>query len=81
MTQLVLEVSNFLTKPIEGLFDFLKTWNAAIRRNNEYKQTIKELSALTDKELNDIGIARGDIYAVARGDEDMIRSVNSNLKG
>jgi len=82
MTQLVLEVSNFLTKPIEGLFDFLKTWNDAIRRNKEYHQTIKELSVLTDKELNDIGIARGDIRSIARGDEDMIRSVaNPNLKG
>ncbi len=81
MTQLVLEVSNFLTKPIEGLLDFLKMWNAAISRNKEYQQTSKELSALTDAELNDIGISRGDIRSIARGDKDMTRSVNSNLQG
>lgn len=30
-------------------------------------QTYKELSALTDKELNDIGINRGDIHNIAFG--------------
>ena len=29
------------------------------------RQTYKELSALSDKELNDIGINRGDIYNIA----------------
>jgi hypothetical protein len=42
---------------------------------------VKELSRLTDYELNDIGIARGDIYSIAKGDTDMKRSVNQNLKG
>lgn len=31
------------------------------------KQTIKELNALSDKELNDIGINRGEIWAIAHG--------------
>lgn len=39
------------------------------RRNMEYRTcvrtTIKELSKLTNHELNDIGIARGDIYHIA----------------
>ena len=34
------------------------------------KKTENELRKLTDKELNDIGIARGDIYAIARLDAD-----------
>jgi len=81
MTQLVLEVSNFLTKPLEGLFDFLRSWNAYVKRQREINETVKELSRLTDYELNDIGIARGDIYSIAKGDTDMKRSVNQNLTG
>lgn len=77
MTQIVLEVSNFLTKPIEGFFDLLKTWHAAYRRHKQYTDTVKELSQLTDAELQDIGIARGDIRSIARNDVDM----NPNLRG
>ena len=59
--------------------------------NNYYqakaiKQTENELRKLTDKELNDIGISRGDIYAISRQDADLKRSeliapFNPNLKG
>ena len=50
------------------------------------RQTETELRKLTDQELNDIGIARGDIYSIARQDTDMKRShliapFNPNLKG
>ena len=50
------------------------------------KQTENELRKLTDKELNDIGIARGDIYAIARQDADLKRSsidvpFNPNMRG
>ncbi len=50
------------------------------------KETEKELRKLTDKELNDIGINRGDIYAIARQDAEMKRSnvdapFNPNLRG
>ena len=64
---------------------------------NEYHQakaikaTENELRKLTDKELNDIGISRGDIYAIAREDMGMkITDIaikaspapfNPNLKG
>jgi uncharacterized protein YjiS (DUF1127 family) len=36
--------------------------------------TIKELSALTDKELRDIGISRGEIRSVAAGHRDTLRN-------
>ena len=59
--------------------------------NNYYqakaiKETENELRKLTDKELNDIGISRSEIYAIARQDADMKRSepiapFNPNLKG
>lgn len=43
----------------------------------EYKkqqQTVKELSALTDRELNDIGISRGEIRSIAMGRSDNLRA-------
>lgn len=39
----------------------------AIRRNRSRKNTENALSQLTDYELNDIGLSRGDIKYVARG--------------
>jgi uncharacterized protein YjiS (DUF1127 family) len=50
------------------------------------RQTENELRKLTDAELNDIGISRGDIYSIARQDMDMKQShlispFNPNLKG
>ena len=39
------------------------------------RETIKELSKLSDAELRDIGIARGEIWDIAHQD------VNDNLKG
>ncbi|MEO5807951.1 DUF1127 domain-containing protein [Devosia sp.] len=32
----------------------------------QYQQTVRELSALDTRQLNDLGIARGDIKALAR---------------
>ena len=82
MTQHILVLSNYLLKPIEGLLDFLKSWNSYVKRQRAYKQTVKELSALTDYELNDIGIARGDIRSLARQDAEMKKTqINSNLAG
>lgn len=42
--------------------DFGKT----LRRWASYRKTIRELSALDDRELNDLGITRGDIQPLAR---------------
>jgi uncharacterized protein YjiS (DUF1127 family) len=52
-------------------------------RKASYKRTLKELSRLTDFELNDIGICRGDIRNIARGDRTIVRGieVNENLRG
>jgi uncharacterized protein YjiS (DUF1127 family) len=50
------------------------------------KETENELRKLTDAELNDIGISRGDIYSIARQDIDMKKShliapFNPNMRG
>ena len=39
---------------------------AAIARRAVYAQTVRELNALTDRELADLGIARASITTVAR---------------
>lgn len=39
----------------------------AIRRNRSRKNTENALYNLTDHELNDIGLSRGDIKYIARG--------------
>ena len=36
-----------------------------IERSHRYRKTVRELSQLTDRELNDLGIARGEIENVA----------------
>ena len=64
----ILVLSNYLRNPIEGLLSFLKDRNAGYQRNKKVRQTIRELNSLTNAELNDIGIGRGDIYAIAHGD-------------
>jgi uncharacterized protein YjiS (DUF1127 family) len=47
----------------EGLLGRLTTWFSEQRR---YRQTINELSTLSERELDDIGLTRGDIESVAR---------------
>ena len=46
-----------------GIVMRLSGWLGEQRR---YRQTINELSALTDRELEDIGLSRGDIENVAQ---------------
>ncbi len=38
----------------------------ALRRHQAYNRTTRELSRLSDRELSDLGISRGQISAVAR---------------
>lgn len=42
--------------------------NVARTFNNwrKYRQTVAELGRMTTRELNDVGISRGDIHRVAR---------------
>ena len=73
MTHYILTISNYLQSPIETLINAIKTFKEAREENAIARETIKELSKLSDKELNDIGINRGEIYSVAHR--------NENLKG
>jgi len=70
-----------------GVANWIKKINANMAQRKAVRQAVKDLSALSDYELNDIGISRGDIRAVANGDITMKRGVevrtdsNTNLKG
>jgi uncharacterized protein YjiS (DUF1127 family) len=48
--------------------DILKGLYASYRRAQDIQSTVRELNKLTNAELNDIGISRGDIYTIAHND-------------
>jgi|TARA_B110000977_G_C10800295_1_gene386028 uncharacterized protein YjiS (DUF1127 family) len=60
---------------------------AAIAKWKEQRETFKSLHKLTDRELNDIGISRGDIRSIANDTwhENSLRDTyphkNPNLRG
>ena len=63
---------------------WFKRLNARLEHGSKVRATIKELSALSDAELRDIGISRGDIYSIAHEAYlDNLDKVeyNRNLKG
>jgi len=79
MTALIMTADKF---GLTGLADWFRNLNAKRKHRAMVNRTIKELSALSDRELNDMGLARGDIWSVAHGDESYKdRGVNSNLRG
>jgi uncharacterized protein YjiS (DUF1127 family) len=71
MTQHILTLNNYLMNPINGFLNLLKDFRQAMEDRNRINDTVKELRKLSDRELNDIGINRGDIYSIARMDVDM----------
>ena len=83
MTHYVIEASNWIQDAIEGYKDLRRTMKLRAEKKAAYNRTVKELSKLNDFELNDIGICRGDIRNIARGDKTIVRGieVNENLRG
>ena len=45
-----------------------------MRQHKAAKETIKELNRLSDKELQDIGITRGEIHSIAYRQSDNLRA-------
>lgn len=45
--------------------NILKRINSYLQRLELYRNTVRELSALSDRELSDIGIDRSEIYSIA----------------
>ena len=83
MAHYVIETSSWIQDAIEGYKDLRRSMKQRAERRASYNRTYKELSQLTNFELNDIGICRGDIRNIARGDRTIKRGieVNKNLRG
>lgn len=62
-----------------GFAKWLKTLTVKVQAAQVRRATINELSALSNTDLNDIGLSRGDIRFLADQHYDDI--VNKNLKG
>ena len=54
------------TQMLGVLINLYGSWQSRHEASVARKQTIRELSKLTDKDLNDIGLSRGDIRYVAQ---------------
>jgi len=60
-------IADMLTDMITGVASLVKSAAAKLTAYIEYRRTFDVLAGMTDRELEDIGISRGDIPAVARG--------------
>lgn len=69
MTHLILTQVNFLQSAISEVMATIKGLVKSQRDHSDYRETYKTLNRMSDRELNDIGITRGDIAAVARGED------------
>ncbi len=59
--------------------NWLRTLRVKMQARKAARNTVKELSRLTDYELNDIGMSRGEIRHIANKHYNDI--LNENLKG
>jgi uncharacterized protein YjiS (DUF1127 family) len=82
MTQHILTVHSYSTRAVELIIDALKSiYNNRIERK-AIRETEKALNALSNKDLADIGLCRGDIYDVARSKSAIAHvKANKNLRG
>lgn len=62
-------ISNTIRTAEHGIVDQIRVHvgnlRDAYRRYKMYRQTVRELAALSDRELNDLGIARSSIRSIA----------------
>ena len=82
MAQAILVTHGYITEFIENLILFFKHLNDVRRTRKAVRATEKALMALSNKDLDDIGIARGDIYSIARKQDVIDQCItNKNLRG
>lgn len=60
-------VAEMIIEAVDGLRNLVKAATAKVSGYLEYRRTFDVLTGMTDRELDDIGISRGDIATVARG--------------
>jgi uncharacterized protein YjiS (DUF1127 family) len=73
MTQHILAQANILQNAIKAFMELLKDFSSSRKEISEAKKTIFELNKLSDADLADIGLCRGDIWNVAHHKHDDIR--------
>ena len=76
MTHMIMTASNWLN---DGLFSWFRVLKVRAQARVAARNTVNELSRLTDRELNDLGISRGQIRHLANKHRQDI--INDNLKG
>jgi uncharacterized protein YjiS (DUF1127 family) len=82
MTQHILTVHNYSTRAVELIFETLKSIRNNRIERKAIRETEKALNSLSNKELADIGLCRGDIYTVARSKSSIAHlKANNNLQG
>lgn len=85
MTQAIITISNIFQDAILGFTDLIKDMKRASAERAMVRQTQRELSALTDFDLKDLGISRSDITSLANGNfhdkTKIYAETNKNLKG
>lgn len=84
MTQLILIQANYLLSPISVLIQtILRTFSKLsdmAERKSVIRKTENDLLKLSDYELSDIGLTRGDIYHIARSKPPVATVVNCKQK-
>ena len=73
MTQLILIQANFLQNAIRALLDLFKDIKSTRKETSQARKTMRMLNSLSDKDLLDIGLCRGDIWNVAHNKHDDTR--------
>jgi uncharacterized protein YjiS (DUF1127 family) len=71
MTQAILAAHSYSTRAVETIIEALRSLYQFRTNRKMIRETEKELGRLTDYELADIGISRGEIYYVARSNENL----------
>jgi len=75
--------SSLLTDAIETIMDGLRHLKLRIKDRREQAKTMRELSRLSNHDLHDIGICRGDITSIANGTfySDRDDEIKTNVRG
>jgi len=83
LTQAIMAASSLLTDAIETIMDGLRHLKLRIKDRREQAKTMRELSRLSNHDLHDIGICRGDITSIANGTfySDRDDEIKTNVRG
>ena len=82
MTQAILTAHSYSTRAIESIIEAIRTFKHHRSERKVIKATERELGKLSDYDLADIGLTRGDIYTVARRKSTIENArTNNNLRG